>query len=283
MKSNKNMSRQLQYKMLSATLEIMAGVGIPEASIRAAFERALVRSRGFRSQGARTWSDGSYLPIGDVSADLLRLWHRDSRCIRIDDALPRPLFVSKGRPSLRSLIRGLDQEVNVSAVLSFMRENRLIRRTPDGRYVPTADATTITNSDPVIGEHLARSVVRLLSTVRRNTDPRQMVPPLIERYAYVSNLNPQDAAAFAEFTKEQGLTYLKAVDDWMEQRRTPKRGGNRTGAGVVAGVQVIAYLGDAIGQQMPPSSRRARGTEGTDTAQAARVAKPPTSPPSTPA
>lgn len=282
MKSNRRMSHQLQYKMLSAALEIMASVGIPEASIRAAFERALVRSRSFRAHGARAWSDGSYLPIGDVSADLLRLWHRDSRCIRIDDALPRPLFISKGRPSLRSLIRGLNQEVNVSAVVSFMRENRLIRRTSDGRYVPTSDATTISNSDPVIGEHLARSVVRLLSTVRRNTDPRQAVPPLIERYAYVSNLNPREAAAFAEFTKEQGLTYLKAVDDWMEQRRTPKRDGNRKGAGVVAGVQVIAYLGDAIGQQMPPFSKRARGTEGTDTAQVERGAKPPTSPPSTP-
>lgn len=283
MKSDNNMSRQLQYKMLSATLEIMASAGIPEARIRAAFERALLRSRGFRSKGAQIWSDDSYLPNGDVSADLLRLWHRDSRCIRIDDALPRPLYVSKGRPSLRSLIRGLDPKVDVSAVLSFMRANRLIRRTSDGRYVPTADATTITSADPVIGEHLARSVVRLLSTVRRNTDPSQMVPPLIERYAYVSNLNPREAAGFAEFTKDQGLTYLKAVDDWMEQRRMPRSGSNRKGGGVVAGVQVIAYLGDAIEQQMLPVSNRARGTEGTDDAQSERGSKGPTSPPSTPA
>jgi hypothetical protein len=265
MKTDKDLSRQLQFKMLSAALEIMASVGVSESSMREAFERAMIRCRTLRSRNQGYWQDGSYLPNGDISADLLRLWHRDSRCIGDDDAMPLALHVYKGRTSVRSLVRSLDPKANVSSVLSFLRSNGLVRRLSDGRYKPTADAATISRSDPVVGEHLARSVVRLLNTVRRNTAVNRGNPPLIERYAYVSNLDRNAINGFAEFTKSQGLAYLKAVDDWMEQRRVPRlTNSSKAKRGVVAGVQVIAYLGDGVDRSTIPASKRSRGTDGTD-------------------
>lgn len=284
MKTDKEMSTELQFKMLSAALEIMASAGVSEPAMRSAFERALLRSRSFRATGAGHWQDGSYLSNGDISADLLRLWHRDGRCISDDDALPLALHVSRGRTSLRALVKGLDPKANVSTILAFLKSNGLVRRLSDGRYKPTADAATITQADPVIGEHLARSVVRLLSTVRRNTAVSRESPALIERYAYVSNLRPDAIEGFADFTKSQGLAYLKAVDDWMEQRRIQKSTKTRKSKrGVVAGVQVIAYLGDRVDGRETPVSNRSKGTDGTDGARRGSLAKRPTSPPSAPA
>src|SRR5690606_29595460 len=88
----------------------------------------------------------------------------------------------------------------------------------------------------------------LFCTMRRNTTHTGRREPLIERYAYVSDLDPTDRKSFANFTREQGVAYLQAVDDWMEQRRLGKsrRMLRAKRRGVVAGVQVVAYLGDEI-------------------------------------
>jgi hypothetical protein len=71
--------------------------------------------------------------------------------------------------------------------------------------------------------------------------------PLIERYAYVPDLSASEAVAFANFSRRQGMAYLEAVDDWLEQRRAKrllKRKNVRTSKGVAAGVHLFAYLGD---------------------------------------
>lgn len=265
-------SKQMQFRLISSILEFLARIGVPESAIRDAFERGLTGSRKFRAAGrGRLIQDGSYLPNGDISADLLRLWHRDSRLLSPKDASPRPLHLARGRHSLRSLVRTLDSKADAAAVLDFMKSANLIRRTRDGRYLPTSDAGTITRLDPFVAEHLARSVVRLFGTVRRNTNLSGSATPLIERYAYVYDLNKAESAAFAEFTKSQGLAYLSAVDDWMEQRRVRKSKIGSRGAvqGVVAGVQVVAYLGDGTdgNVQERGNQKRRGGSVGTDQSQ----------------
>lgn len=264
-------SKQMQSKLISSILEFLARTGVPEGAIRETFEKGLTSSRRFRTNGtSRLTLDGSYLPNGDISADLLRLWHRDSRFISAKDARPRPLHVSKGRHSLRSLIRSLNQQADATAVLHFMKSAGLIRQNHDGRFLPSSDAGTITRLDPFVAEHLARSVVRLFGTVRRNTSLSSETTPLIERYAYVSDLSQSEGEAFAEFSKSQGLAYLRAVDDWMEQRRIRKaKNSSARKRGIVAGVQIVAYLGDGAdgNAQEPGSQKRRRGSEGTDQSQ----------------
>lgn len=249
MKASRGMSKQLQLKLLGTVVEFMARAGVSDKAIRDSFRNGLTKSRKLRSGPAPQYQDSRYLQNGDLSADLLRLWHRDSRFINDGDALPRPLHLGRGRNSIRALIVGLDGSANADAVVEFMKSAGLIRKIPDGRYLPTQEAGTITQNDSFVVEHLVRSVIRLFSTMRRNTSTTGKADPLIERYAYVSDLNPSDCKSFAEFTRSQGLSYLQAVDDWMEQRRISRTSAikPKDGTGIVAGVQIVAYLGDGLG------------------------------------
>ncbi|HWL64083.1 MAG TPA: hypothetical protein VNQ32_14910 [Steroidobacteraceae bacterium] len=281
MKAKKSMSKELQRKLLGTVVEFMARAGVSDAAIEEAFRCGLKKSRDLRSGRGAEYADGSYLQNGDVSADLLRAWHRDGRYISDVDAAPRPLQLLKGKNSIRAIILSLHKKVDVSSVITFLKDAKLIKRTPDGRYLPTAEAGTITQNDSFVVEHLVKSVVRLFNTMRRNTSAAGRKEPLIERYAYVSDLNPSDRKSFAEFTRLQGMAYLQAVDDWMEQRRVIRmRSLDRRGQkGVVAGVHVVAYLGD----RLPEGNSAVAGLPVRTKGLAARRRVPTTSPPSAPA
>lgn len=274
------MSRELQRKLLGAVVEFMVRAGVSDTAIDDAFKRGLKNSRDRRSGRDKEYQDGSYLQNGDVSADLLRAWHRESRFISDFDASPRPLYLKKGRNSIRALILNLNKDADVDSIIQFLRGAKLIIRMPDGRYLPTAEAGAITQDDSFVVEHLVRSVTRLFCTMRRNTSSAGRREPLIERYAYVSDLDPSDRKAFADFTRDQGMAYLQAVDDWMEQRRLrrPRKSGRAEKRGVVAGVQVVAYLGD--GNELSGDSILARRPK-IDVASVRRRGA--TSPPATPA
>lgn len=248
MKGRKVMSKELQRKLLGTVVEFMARAGVSEAAIEESFWRALRTASDLRSSSRSQYQDGSYLQNGDVSADLLRAWHRESKLISDIDASPRPLHLRKGKNSVRAIILSLHKAADVESIIAFLKEAHLIKRTSGGRYLPTDEAGTITQNDSFVVEHLVKSVVRLFSTMQRNTSPVGRREPLIERYAYVSDLDPVDRKSFAEFTRAQGMAYLQAVDDWMEQRRVGRaRGSVRAQKqGIVAGVQVVAYLGDGL-------------------------------------
>src|SRR6478735_7503606 len=169
------------------------------------------------------------------------------------EARPKPLRLTRGPRSLGALVRKLDPNADHKQSIRTMRAVGLIRRLPDGRYVPTAESVTIDHLHPLAIEHVAKSVVRLVSTVCRNTDPARQSIHLIERYAYVPDLSKSEAIAFAEFTRNQGMAYLEAVDDWLERRRTrrlPKNRRESEGDGIAAGVHTFAYLGDS-GASLP--------------------------------
>jgi hypothetical protein len=280
MKRKSNLPKHLQLRFLSSVLEFLARSGVSESSIRDSFEKGLVRSRSFRN--ARTSGDGRYQKSGDISAHLLRLWHRDARYVTGSDSSPRPLLLVKGKNSLRNLIRALDPSADASEVLRNMKMVGLIRKTKGGRYLPTASATVVPGLHPWATEHAARSVIRLVSTVFRNANRDGDDPPLLERYSYVPDLSPEEGREFAEFSRSQGQAYLDTLDDWLEQRRIRDSGvasGNRK-RGIAAGVHVIAYLAD--GAEVKQAAKRDSSTKSRATS-AKGVRKSPTPSPSTPA
>lgn len=284
MRDRKGISARLHQKLLASVVDLLIRSGESDTSIKAAFEKALNASRRAHLSALRC-QEGVYSLYGDISADLLRLWHRDSRFVDELDAKPVALHATRGKASIRAMIKLLNAEVSAAEVLTFLKDARLVRRTRQGKYLPaTKDAGTITRDDPFVAEHLARSVIRLFSTVQRNTAPKD-TQPLIERYAYVSDLSPDDCSEFAKFSKSQGLAYLQAVDDWMEQRRAGRKfvQSRRKNRGVVAGVQVVAYLGDRAQEGAPARGRRTKGIEGTDGSPSAPKPLRSTSLPSTPA
>lgn len=238
--------KELQQKLLGSVVEFMTQSGVSEASITQAFRLGLKQSRNQKDGVGVRDGVGRYPSSGDVSAHLLRLWHRDHRFTDNAYAKPRPLYLSKGRYSLRRLLLSLDPQANVASVLKVMRSMGLIRRTKDGRYLPAKNAAVVSGLHPWAMEHAAKSVVRFVTTVLRNANSDSKSPPLLERYSYVPDLNPSEAMAFAEFARSQGQAYLDVLDDWLEQRRVVVSRQSRSASrkGLAAGVHLITYLGD---------------------------------------
>lgn len=281
-----SVAKEQRELLLKSIVELMARAGDGEGAIKRAFEEGLLASQAACASRHRQLRDASYSQNGDVSADILRIWHRDGRYLKEDDGTPRPLPLSKGKDSVHSLIRELNPKANASEVMKFMLAANLVRKCANGRYLPTEEAGAIVRDDLFVVEHLTRSIIRLLSTVHRNTFGGQASRPLVERYAYVSDLSTSECEAFAEFTKSQGLSYLQAVDDWMEQRRVRRASKSKRSRepGVVAGVQIVAYLGDGhgAGGRMLGEGKSSRGSEGTDASltrvSSKKVSRPPAKP-----
>lgn len=253
----KNISKQLPSKLLGSVLEFMAMAGLSEAAIRTAFERALKQSEPLR-QRARAQLRGKSRSPGDVSAHLLRLWNRDSRYINGRNFRPRSLPLSSGKDNLRTLIKELDSEANPTEVLKNMRAVGLIRRTTNGRYLPTSSAAVLPTLHPWAVEHAVHSVLRLLSTVRKNASSKPGDSPLLERYSYVPDLDPMEIPAFEEFARNQGQVLLDILDDWLEQRRAQngRKSDRSVRGGVPAGIHLITFVGD--GAVMPKSEGSAK-------------------------
>jgi hypothetical protein len=254
MSSTKNLNGPLQLKLLHAIVEFMIRSGLGDSAIRQVFNSCLSDLKRSRSKRKVLASlEGKYVGNGNVSAELIRLWTRDSRYID-REASPRPLSLTRGKNSLVSLISALDPSVDPLATVESMRSVGLLRKLPSGKYLPTAESVTIDRLHPLAIEHVAKSLIRLVTTVCRNTDPQRRSIPLIERYAYVPDLSKAEVKAFAEFTRIQGMAYLESVDDWLEQRRVRRipATDKRERTGVTAGVHLVAYLGDGAAGLVTP-------------------------------
>jgi hypothetical protein len=269
MNATGRLPKELQTRVLASVLEFLVGAGASEASIRKSFESGLARSRKVRVAGRKKKTDGQYRKSGDVSAQLLRIWHRDVRLVSSRSLGPRSLSLQGGKNSLCKLVEKIDPDADAMLILRRMEHAGLIRQTKGGRYLPTANATVIPRLHPWVMEHAAKSVIRLVSTVFRNANREAGDPPLLERYSYVPDLSPEEGRQFAEFSRAQGQVYLDTIDDWLEQRRVPRVDARRRRAarGVPAGVHVITYLGEqsvsavytdkAVGECRAPGPKRA--------------------------
>lgn len=253
----KRISVRLQRSLLSSVASFLVNSGADSKDILRIVDESVSAAR--KKQLARNEAAMPYLKVGDLSADLLRAWHRDERYLDSQSAAPRPLSLSKGPRSLRAMALRLNPKADVPALLSFLRSSGLIYKTGDNKYLPATDAGAISRSEGFVAEHVVKSIIRLLETVETNTKFASGFQPLIERFAYVSDLNADEVRSFCEFTKSQGHAYLQLVDDWMEQRRLQKRPRRRpeTKKSVLAGIHLIAYLGKG-GQKRAPRSVKAR-------------------------
>lgn len=236
----------LMKRLVQSVLDFLLKSGMSPSEIGSILSECQLLEKGSKSKSRQAHQDTHRVGNGDVSAEVMRIWHRDSRFLD-REANPRPLQLNRGSSSLVALVRRLDPSGDPTSSIKVMRAVGLIRRMSDGRYVPTAESVKIDHLHPLAIEHIAKSVVRLVTTVCRNTDQRRQAMPLIERYAYAPDMSRKEAAAFAEFTRRQGMVYLEAVDDWLEQRRIKTKAaarGRRSKSSVAAGVHLFAYMDD---------------------------------------
>jgi hypothetical protein len=244
----KGISKRQQQSLLGIVFELMSETGLEEGEIRLAVDAALSRLQR-SGRGNRAKKCGPCLLTSDISAELMRVWHRDSRYLDPDHAQPRPLHVAKGRNSIQSIVLKLNPRAKVHDVVNFLLESKLVRKLPDGKYVPTSDVGMISQVNRFVVDHLIKSIDRMIRTIRRNSQLGVGKGLLIERFASVPDLDRKEVEAFREFTEAQGHSYLQVVDDWMERRRMRNKRKRSAGerSGVMAGVHVIAFLGEEAG------------------------------------
>ena len=242
---NRALPPYLCQEMLGSVLELMRRTGVKESEISDLFKRCMTNSFNKSSISRSRRKRGLGIGNENITAEVLRLWHRDDRYID-SEAKPRPLFLTTGRNNLSATIRRLDSSADAAQILREMKAVRLIRRTSKGRYLPTSETAIVRSLHPLATDHIAKLVIRLVSTLSRNTDPTGVSLPLIERHAYSPDLDPSERKAFAEFTRTQGMAYLEAVDNWLEQRRMRRiaSASRQNGSGIAASVHLFAYLDD---------------------------------------
>jgi hypothetical protein len=173
-------------------------------------------------------------------ARVLRTWHLETRFLKTNGR-PRPLPL-KGRDSLRALVLCHFSPRLVDLVLTTMRRNGLIRRRRSGDWIPTSRYAHTPRPTVELLSHFAEGVSRLAETVRRNTSAKRGGELLFERAAQVSDLPRSEARAFRRYVRAQGMSFLTAIDDWLESRsrhsaKNPKDVCN-------AGVFTFAFVDD---------------------------------------
>ena len=246
MKSKSAVPPTLMHELLASVIYFMSRSGMESDRIERSFRGSIeaARTRGHAVSKSAVSDIGSDTVAGAV----LRAWHREDAYLD-DEAKPIPLKLN-GRPrSLATLMRRQDSKCDALALAEDMLAVGLIRKSRRGTYLPTTESATIRQLHPLLIDHVAKSVMRLVETVYRNTDPMISSTPMIERYAHVPDLDPADAKEFAAFAQQQGAAYLAAIDDWLETRRVQSGAGKkrRFRTKVAAGVHLVAYLGDQPG------------------------------------
>jgi hypothetical protein len=143
---------------------------------------------------------------------------------------------------VESLVRSERPDVPAHQIVKELESLKLIKPAAHGLFLPANISARITSPHPILLEHLALSVARLLSTAYSNTKTRGSGAALIERYAHVPDLRGDKVRAFRDFTYQQGEALLATADDWLESNRSRKRGkaGRRS---FPAGIHVFAFVG----------------------------------------
>jgi Family of unknown function (DUF6502) len=234
------LTESYQAKVIFSLLEFLQRSGLNAKDILELVESELKRlpHRHVNSQNLRTRKGSRVTYV--VGLALYR-WHRDPEFIDANGD-PVPLALSGRAPSVESLIRHEKPEVSVKDLVSEFKSLKLIRPAGNRLYLPTNIAGRIRTDHPILLEHLANSVVRLLSTARENTKSKSD-KTFIERFVHVPDLKVSKVSEFRDFSNQQAAAFLATIDDWLESNRVARRP-TKEQRSVPAGVHAFAFLGD---------------------------------------
>jgi hypothetical protein len=234
------LAESYQAKAIYSLLEFLQWSGLAKQDILQLVETSL-RRLPRRSADAANLRTRKGSRVTYVVGLALYRWHRDPDFID-GSGNPIPLALSGRAPSVESLIRHEKPEVSAKELVAEFKNLRLIKPAGNGLYLPTNIAGRIRSDHPILLEHLANSVVRLLSTARENTKSKSD-KTFIERFVHVPDLKTSKISEFRDFSNQQASAFLATIDDWLESNRAAG-GSARTQQSVPAGVHAFAFLGD---------------------------------------
>jgi len=241
---NKNskvpLTESYQAKAIYSLLDFLQRSGLTKQDIMQLVESSL-RRLPHRSADPANLRTRKGSRVTYVVGLALYRWHRDPDFIDASGN-PIPLALSGRAPSVESLIRHEKPEASARELVAEFKSLRLIKPAGKGLYLPTNIAGRIRSDHPILLEHLANSVVRLLSTARENTKSKTD-KTFIERFVHVPDLKLSKVSEFRDFSNQQASAFLATIDDWLESNRAIGISA-KTEKSVPAGVHAFAFLGD---------------------------------------
>lgn len=226
-------------QVLCSVLEFLYLCGISDKEMDSLLKVSKRRALQKVLQNSKTMDKFASSEEETVLAVVLHRWHRDRRLLGAD-AKPKPLPLFGKNPSVEALIKSERPTSSAKALASEMRKLGLLDRSAADLYTPRSRVATIAHLHPILIEHVAKSLMRLLETVTNNVSKRRD-GNLIERFTHIPDLSLSDRQSFRRFSQRHGSAFLASVDDWLESRRSKTK--RKPQKVVPAGIHVFAYIG----------------------------------------
>jgi hypothetical protein len=222
--------------VLASIFEFMLMSGSKRASILETVGRALECAEKARNKPSSRHQEGLV-----TAALVLDAWHRNRRYLDAE-AAPKAIPLLGAAPSVEALVRAEQSGVDAAATARRLRSLRLVLRSGKSLYKPADRYAVISQLNPLVHQHVARSSSNLLRTIKNNISRPRSSHRLIERFAEVPDLPLTCTTEFRHFTKAQGWAFLKTMNDWLESRRA-RRTARKSSRTLRAGVHLYAYFG----------------------------------------
>ena len=235
--------------VLTAIFDLMLTSGMKKDELRALSAHSLEAATRKSPRDRKIATEG--LP---VVALVLDAWHRDRRYLNAKGE-PRAIRLLGRVPSVEALIRVETRNWDAEDLACRLKSLRLVISAGRGLYRPTSDVALISAHDPLVLQHVAKSLLMLLETISQNLKGNASSEPMIERGAEVPDRPNECIPAFQRFSKVHGWILLRTVNDWLESRRARRTNRAKTRS-ARAGIHVHAYVTRAPRQNTSRKSGR---------------------------
>jgi hypothetical protein len=242
-KSPPGLHEDFPLQVTLALIEFLRATGLSRKSIEAMVSRSFSELDG-RTK-SRKGTAGVDPGVASIVGAAFHVWFR-SRKYLTDSGTQTALKLYGRTDSVESLIAAESPAVPAAKIVSELLRLNLLKRTSGGRYLPTALHSLIRGEHPYLSEHVAHSIIRLISTVRQNSTLPRKDDPLIERFAHVASIPKSKVREFKDFTSQQGEALIDTVNDWLEANKgsVKARRSKKGAADLQAGLHVFAYVGE---------------------------------------
>jgi hypothetical protein len=160
-------------------------------------------------------------------ADVCARWHIESDFVG-KDGQPKPLRWNGKSGTLMKLVRRVVGPKDGREVIRDLLSHRLLRQAGSGSWIPKSKVVAPAGFASPQVSRTATMLNWLLTTVSYNSRLRYKGDVLLEVMAKVPRLPLSEVSRFRKFSKAQGISFIKTIDDWLEARnlgrtQTPKR------------------------------------------------------------
>jgi hypothetical protein len=221
--------------VLSAVCELMCGRGISKTSAEQCVKEAL--DQGYSDSTSASKGPRPFSTLADVCAR----WHWDKDFVDSVGS-PKPLSWNGRTGDLLRLVNRVVGRRDARAIADELVLRHLLRKSDGGMWLPKSKVVAPYGSYQAEILRTASMVQRLLRTVLHNRALGYRGGVLLEVMAQVPRLPTRHTRSFKKFTKDQGISFIKTVDDWLESRNLHRAGPASEAPTTEAGVVAFAYL-----------------------------------------